>query len=182
MKNVKHTSTPRTPSRRLIALGMMSLAMTMGIPRVSSAQSPAIPYTQAGAPDFSRYVVGKTTVEQITADLGTPVSSQTDTSGEVTDMDFVLPLQGKSAASNSAVAATAKGMGLATLKNHAGSILSHIPGLGGIAAAAAVDAGTAKVAGEVVGIDNKVWLCSVFFDHNHFASARCGQTPQPFGG
>jgi hypothetical protein len=161
---------------------MISLAMTLGIPCLSAAQSPVMHYTAAGAPDFSHYIVGQTTVAQISADLGTPVSSRTDANGQPTAMDFLLPLQGETATTTGGIASTAKGIGLAKLESHAGSLLSHIPGLGGMAAAAAVDAGTSKVAGKIIGVGSQDWLCTVLLDHGHYSSASCGLINRPIGG
>lgn len=164
--------------RKLPALAGLLLAV------VASAQAkgtgPA--YSASGAPDFSRYVVGQTTAAQITADLGTPISSQTDASGVPTTMDFRLPLQGETATTTGGVAATAKGIGLAQVESHAGSLLSHIPGLGGMAAAAAVDVGTSKVAGKIVGVGSKVWLCRVSLENDRYSSASCGLINRPLGG
>lgn len=148
----------------------------------AKAQGTGLAYSVSGAPDFSHYVVGQTTAAQITADLGAPISSQTDTNGAPTAMDFRLPLKGETATTTGAVASTAKGIGLAQLESHAGSLLSHIPGLGGIAAAAAVDVGTSKVAGQIVGVGTHVWLCRVFFNHSRYSSASCGLMNRPIGG
>lgn len=156
--------------------------MAAGILSLAAMSATAITYTPAGSPDFSHYVAGQTTAAQITADLGTPISSQTDASGVPTTMDFRLPLQGETATTTGGVAATAKGIGLAQVESHAGSLLSHIPGLGGMAAAAAVDVGTSKVAGKIVGVGSKVWLCIVQLDHGRYSSASCGLINRPIGG
>ncbi len=158
--------------RTISAAGALSLA---------AMSANAITYTSAGSPDFSRYVPGQTTAEQITADLGTPISSQTDAHGAPTAMDFRLPLQGETVTTTGGVASTAKGFGFAQLKSHAGSLLSHIPGLGGMAAAAAVDVGTSKVAGQIVGVGTKVWLCRVLLDHSRYSSASCSLMNRPIG-
>lgn len=160
----------------------LALILSTSLPALAHAQSPVMHYTAAGAPDFSHYIVGQTTAAQITADLGTPISSQTDASGVPTTMDFRLPLQGETATTTGGVAATAKGIGLAQVESHAGSLLSHIPGLGGMAAAAVVDAGTSKVAGKIVGVGSQVWLCIVQLDHGRYSSASCGLINRPIGG
>lgn len=156
--------------------------MAAGILGLAATSATAITYTPAGSPDFSHYVAGKTTAAQITADLGTPISSQTDAHGAPTAMDFRLPVQGETVTTTGGVASTAKGFGLAQLKSHAGSLLSHIPGLGGMAAAAAVDVGTSKVAGQIVGVGTKVWLCRVLLDHSRYSSASCSLMNRPIGG
>lgn len=181
MKRAQQKPTSWTPRRRAVALGMISLAVTMGIPRISAAKSPVINYTAAGSPDLSRYVVGQTTAAQITADLGTPVDMQTDANGQPLNMSFLLPLKGETATTTGGIASTVKGIGLANLKSHAGSLLSHIPGLGGMAAAAAVDAGTAKVVGKIDGLGSKDWMCIVQLDHGLYRSARCGLIDRPIG-
>lgn len=146
------------------------------------AQGTGPAYSATGAPDFSHYVVGQTTAAQITADLGAPISIQTNAQGQPTVMDFRLPLQGETATTTGGVASTAKGIGFAQLKSHAGSLLSHIPGLGGMAAAVAVDAGTSRVAGQIVDIGTKAWLCRVSLDHGRYSSASCGLMNRPIGG
>ena len=90
--------------------------------------------------------------------------------------------QGETATTTGGIASTAKGIGLAKLESHAGSLLSHIPGLGGMAAAAAVDAGTSKVAGKIIGVGSQDWLCTVLLDHGHYSSANCGLINRPIGG
>jgi hypothetical protein len=158
--------------RTISAAGALSLA---------AMSANAITYTPAGSPDFSGYVPGQTTAAQITADLGAPISSQTDAEGAPTAMDFRLPLQGETAATTGGIASTAKGVGFARLKSGASSLLGHIPGLGGMAAAVAVDAGTAKMAGQIVGVGTQVWLCRVFFNHSRYSSASCGLMNRPIG-
>lgn len=148
----------------------------------AQAQGTGPAYSATGAPDFSHYVVGQTTAAQITADLGAPISSQTNAQGQPTVMDFRLPLQGETTTTTGGVAAMAKGIGLAQLESHAGSLLSHIPGLGGMAAAAAVDVGTSKVAGQIVGVGTKVWLCRVVLENDRYSSASCGLINRPLGG
>lgn len=156
--------------------------MAAGILGLAATSATAITYSASGAPDFSSYVPGQTTAAQITADLGTPISSQTDAHGQPTVMDFRLPLRGEAATTTGGVASTAKGIGFAQLKSHAGSLLSHIPGLGGMAAAVAVDAGTSKVAGQIVGVGTQVWLCRVSLDHSLYNSASCALMNRPIGG
>lgn len=148
----------------------------------AQAQGTGPTYSTSGSPDFSRYVTGQTTAAQITADLGTPISSQTDANGVPTVMDFRLPLKGETATTTGGVASTAKGFGFAQLKSHAGSLLSHIPGLGGMAAATAVDIGTSKVAGQIVGVGTQVWLCRVVLENDRYSSASCGLINRPLGG
>lgn len=156
--------------------------MAAGILGFAATSATAITYSASGAPDFSGYVPGQTTAAQITADLGTPISSQTDAHGAPTAMDFRLPLQGETATTTGGIASTAKGIGYARFKSGASSLLSRIPGLGGMAAAVAVDAGTAKVAGQIVGVGTQVWLCRVSLDHGRYSSASCGLMNRPIGG
>lgn len=182
MKRAKQNRIPWTSRQRAVALGMILLSMTLGIPRLSAAQSPVIQYTPAGAPDLSRYIVGRTTAAQITADLGTPVDMQTDANGQPVVMSFLLPLQGETTTTTGGIASTAKGFALANVESHAGSLLSHIPGLGGMAAAAAVDAGTSKVVGKITGVGSKDWMCTVQLDHGIYSSGRCGLINRPIGG
>lgn len=156
--------------------------MAAGIFGLAATSAAAITYSPTGAPDFSGYVPGQTTAAQITADLGTPISSQTDANGVPTVMDFRLLLRGETATTTGGVAAKAKGIGLAQLESHAGSLLSHIPGMGGLAAATAVDMGSAKVAGQIVGVGTQVWLCRVLLDHGRYSSASCGLINRPIGG
>lgn len=160
----------------------LALSLITMLPIYAHAQSSVLRYTAAGAPDFSGYVPGQTTAAQITADLGTPISSQTDAHGAPTAMDFRLPLQGETATTTGGIASTAKGIGYARFKSGASSLLSHIPGLGGMAAAVAVDAGTAKVAGQIVGVGTQVWLCRVLLDHGRYSTASCGLINRPLGG
>lgn len=156
--------------------------MAAGILGLAATSATAITYSASGAPDFSSYVPDQTTAAQITADLGTPISSQTDAHGAPTAMDFRLPLQGETATTTGGIASTAKGIGFARLKSGAGSLLSHIPGLGGMAAAAAVDVGTSKIAGQIVGVGTKVWLCRVVLENDRYSSASCGLINRPLGG
>lgn len=160
----------------------LALSLITMLPIHAHAQSSVLRYTAAGAPDFSGYVPGQTTAAQITADLGTPISSQTDAHGQPTAMDFRLPLKGEPATTTGGITSTAEGFGFAKLKSHAGSLLSHIPGLGGMAAAAAVDVGTSRVAGQIVGVGTKVWLCRVLLDHSRYNSASCSLMNRPIGG
>lgn len=164
------------PPRHRAWLALSLIAM---LPIHAYAQSSVLRYTAAGAPDFSGYVPGRTTAAQITADLGTPTSSQADAHGTPTAMDFRLPLKGETATTTGGVA---KGIGFARLKSGAGSLLNHIPGLGGIAAATAVDMGTSKVAGQIVGVGTQVWLCRVLLEHDRYSSASCGLINRPIGG
>jgi hypothetical protein len=161
------------------AYKVAGLLIALSLPVATQATGASIRYTSAGTPDLSEFVVGKTTFEQVQAVMGDPVELQTDSAGMPRSVAFLLPLQGERTVSDSVGVKAVKSGFFSTIRSHAGSLVSHIPGIGGMVAAEAMDAGSAQALKKVTGAGAKVWLCSVKFQHRHYSGGSCSTMPRP---
>jgi len=148
----------------------------------TSAQATGCTYTSSGSPDLTHFTPGHTTFDQVQGDLGNPVQMTADSAGQPSMASFYEPMQGDAPMGAATGAANmAKGSMVSTVSSHAGSFLSHIPGIGGLVAAGAVDVGTAQAAGAVTGAGQKVWSCMVTFSHGVYQSGSCTTINRPVG-
>jgi hypothetical protein len=97
---------------------------------------------------------------------------------------FYLPLKGDTSFGGNVVTNTAtsaaKNSALSSLSSHMGSLVSHIPGVGGMVAAHAAD--TAQVqAGTALANPNQVWMCVVHFSGGTYTTSSCGTINRPVG-
>jgi hypothetical protein len=164
--------------RLRLAIGFLMAALTW------PTWAASIEYTSAGSPDMSHLVAGQTTYDQVVATLGKPISVSTDVHGFPDAAAFYLPLKGDASFGGNAItnAATsaAKTSALGSLSSHMGSLVSHIPGVGGLVAAHAAD--TAEVrAGTAMANPNQVWMCVVHFAGGTYTTSSCGTINRPVG-
>jgi len=142
-----------------------------------AATAGTLRYTSAGLPDFSGFVVGSTTLDDVEASMGRPINVQTDGHGQPASASFYLPLQGQNSVSDNPATSAAKGSFFSSIRSHASSLVSRVPGVGGMVGAAAVDQGAAAATGQGA----KVWSCQVLFDHGRYLQGSCSTINRPIG-
>lgn len=162
---------------RIPAFAVLALALPLAV----QAASPSPSYTAGGLPQMSVFTPGKTTFNQVRETLGEPVFMQTDSDGRPTSASFYVPLMGETTTHDSAATKMVKSSIFSKLRSHAGGLLSHIPGVGGVVAAEAMDAGTAQAAGKLYGIGAKVWACTINFARGRYQTGSCATINRPIG-
>jgi hypothetical protein len=148
--------------------------------QVFAATGGVMRYTPDGLPDFSGFVVGTTTLGDVQAAMGHPISIQTDEQGQPRSASFYLPLEGQAAPDAPAVG-VAKASFFSSMRSHAGALVNRIPGVGGMAAATAMDASASTTVANQAGQGAKVWSCQVLFQRGRYWQGSCSTINRPIG-
>jgi len=150
---------------------------------LSFTTAQACDYNAAGSPDLSHFTRGHTSFDQVQSTLGNPVQMTADASGNPSSASFYIPLKGdRPIGAATGAENMASGSAVATVSSHAGSLLSHIPGIGGLIGAGAAQIGTQQAAAAVTGAGARVWVCSVSFANGGmYQSGSCTTINRPVG-
>jgi hypothetical protein len=148
------------------AIGLALILTTAVAPATATAASYV--YGPGGLPNLSAYPAGSAGFDDMAADLGTPVSLDTNGANQVTSAVWWLPAQGYAAPASSSTAqrvtqAASSGF-FSRLKSQAvGTVSGLVPGVGGVVASQAASAMATAVPSTGAGQAIPGWWCRAVY-------------------